>query len=703
MKSVGLIILLAASWVNTAFGKSNLYTGWKQKISNASYPDLTAQVGDTITFIWTDEQVQNVFIHPTNNCTQTGRIAVGNQSPTEYTFKPEDGAPGGKSIFFANDIGDRCENFGMSLIIIVFPDSDDGEIPDVTLTLAPINPPTSPPVIQTDFPVAPTFPPVAPVAPTGAPIIPTLAPVLPTFSPVAPTVAPVVPTTAPVVPTNAPVVPTNAPVVPTNAPVVPTNAPVVPTNAPVVPTEAPISPTATPTETPTSPPVPFPTTPPTPGPTAKPTNSPTSPPTIPPSVATGVPTEIPITKAPVEATSNFPTENSNDVLNRETMRGLQMTLSGIDSFSDKAKKGWTEETQVFCTSYYENDIKGGDFSTSIAVTNSFVSSDSRRLMRGSERYLQTGDVIITFDQVVSYTNTGDADITKDYLAKSPFDTLDQRNNYVDALQNSNYPVLEAVTDVSSVTFADEIVPTSAPVNVQPQPAIDPKKFNLDLSAIIGIACGVGALLIIAILFCIYSRARKSKDKSQIDSDPPPTNVDIKADEVSTLAGPSIPGNAPPYGDRSIGTVDYDYSKAYEDRDHSVSYAGGTLGSDTQDFSFPANAGATGAALGPYDDDGSYGDNFRNSGAKVKEEILHIFAPPGKLGVVIDTPDDGAPVVHAVKETSVVVDKVKVGDKLVAVDDEDVRTLTAIKVSKLISRKSANPSRKLTILRITHIG
>lgn len=144
-----------------------------------------------------------------------------------------------------------------------------------------------------------------------------------------------------------------------------------------------------------------------------------------------------------------------------------------------------------------------------------------------------------------------------------------------------------------------------------------------------------------------------------------------------------------------GTVDYDYAKAYQDKDHSVSYAGGTLGSTTQDFSFPVNAGATGAALGPYDD----ADYAK---AKFKEEILHIFAPPGKLGVVIDTPDDGAPLVHAVKDSSVVFDKVKVGDKLVAVDDEDVRTLTAIKVSKLISRKSANPSRKLTVLRRTPI-
>ena len=61
-------------------------------------------------------------------------------------------------------------------------------------------------------------------------------------------------------------------------------------------------------------------------------------------------------------------------------------------------------------------------------------------------------------------------------------------------------------------------------------------------------------------------------------------------------------------------------------------------------------------------------------------------------------DDGAPVVHAVKESSIIADKIKVGDKLVAVDDEDVRSMTAIKVSKLISRKSSNPTRKLTVIR-----
>ena len=90
----------------------------------------------------------------------------------------------------------------------------------------------------------------------------------------------------------------------------------------------------------------------------------------------------------------------------------------------------------------------------------------------------------------------------------------------------------------------------------------------------------------------------------------------------------------------------------------------------------------------------------SAATRFKEEVLNVLAPPGKLGVVIDTPDDGPPVVHAVKESSSVARMVRVGDTLVAVDDEDVRNMTAIDVSKLISRKSANPMRKLTIIRKT---
>ena len=143
---------------------------------------------------------------------------------------------------------------------------------------------------------------------------------------------------------------------------------------------------------------------------------------------------------------------------------------------------------------------------------------------------------------------------------------------------------------------------------------------------------------------------------------------------------------------SVATVDYDYSKAYGGGDTSVvSSAGGTMGDATRQTGEVSGGGGTLAALGAE-------AQFRDSAIGTSEEVIEIIAPAGKLGVVIDTPDDGAPVVHAVKDSSVIADQIQVGDKLIAVDQEDVRSMTAIKVSKLISKKSANPSRKLTIVR-----
>ena len=139
-------------------------------------------------------------------------------------------------------------------------------------------------------------------------------------------------------------------------------------------------------------------------------------------------------------------------------------------------------------------------------------------------------------------------------------------------------------------------------------------------------------------------------------------------------------------------MDYDYSKAYGGGGDTsvVSSVGGTLGSQTQ-------AAGPGVVDGSFSDD-AFDAHYQDPNATVKEVALEVWAPPGKLGVVIDTPNDGAPVVHAIKDSSPIADKLQVGDKLVAVDDENVETMTAIKVSKLISRKSANSTRKLSIVR-----
>mmetsp|Transcript_11478 Transcript_11478/g.17543 ORF Transcript_11478/g.17543 Transcript_11478/m.17543 type:complete len:298 (-) Transcript_11478:173-1066(-) len=104
--------------------------------------------------------------------------------------------------------------------------------------------------------------------------------------------------------------------------------------------------------------------------------------------------------------------------------------------------------------------------------------------------------------------------------------------------------------------------------------------------------------------------------------------------------------------------------------------------------------------GPY-----YTGSTRATGGALSQEetTMTIHAPTGKLGVVIDTPTSSQngttmPIVHAVKDSSPLAKKIQVGDKLIMVDEEDVTSLTALQVSKLLARKSGQSVRKLTIVR-----
>lgn len=93
------------------------------------------------------------------------------------------------------------------------------------------------------------------------------------------------------------------------------------------------------------------------------------------------------------------------------------------------------------------------------------------------------------------------------------------------------------------------------------------------------------------------------------------------------------------------------------------------------------------------DDASFEQQFAEP-----EELFDVVAPAGKLGMVIDTPNGGMPVVHAIKDTSVLADRVRVGDRLLSVDGEDCTAMTAMQVSKLISLKSEKPARVLVFAR-----
>jgi hypothetical protein len=76
------------------------------------------------------------------------------------------------------------------------------------------------------------------------------------------------------------------------------------------------------------------------------------------------------------------------------------------------------------------------------------------------------------------------------------------------------------------------------------------------------------------------------------------------------------------------------------------------------------------------------------------EIREVYAPAGKLGVVIDTTKNG-PVVHQVKVGSPLEGRIFTGDRIIAIDDIDTVNLSASAVTKIMARK-CNEERVLRI-------
>lgn len=83
-----------------------------------------------------------------------------------------------------------------------------------------------------------------------------------------------------------------------------------------------------------------------------------------------------------------------------------------------------------------------------------------------------------------------------------------------------------------------------------------------------------------------------------------------------------------------------------------------------------------------------------------EDRFEVIAPEGKLGFIVGTPQGGGiPVVHAIKDTSVLADRVMMGDRLVSVDGMDCTAMTGAEVSEYISLRSSNHQRILEFVRV----
>lgn len=79
------------------------------------------------------------------------------------------------------------------------------------------------------------------------------------------------------------------------------------------------------------------------------------------------------------------------------------------------------------------------------------------------------------------------------------------------------------------------------------------------------------------------------------------------------------------------------------------------------------------------------------------EMIAIVAPAGLLGMIVDTASHGVPTIYSVKDSSPLINKVLVGDKLISINNIDTTDMTAFQVSKLIM-KLRDQKRVLVLLR-----
>lgn len=80
----------------------------------------------------------------------------------------------------------------------------------------------------------------------------------------------------------------------------------------------------------------------------------------------------------------------------------------------------------------------------------------------------------------------------------------------------------------------------------------------------------------------------------------------------------------------------------------------------------------------------------------KDKLFDVYAPPGPLGIIIDTTPEG-PMIHSLKPTSQLLGLVGPGDLIVGLDGVDTRNMTAATFTRLMAKRSQG-ERKITLLK-----
>jgi len=93
---------------------------------------------------------------------------------------------------------------------------------------------------------------------------------------------------------------------------------------------------------------------------------------------------------------------------------------------------------------------------------------------------------------------------------------------------------------------------------------------------------------------------------------------------------------------------------------------------------------------------TFGSTAVHTRSHSKDQLYDVYAPPGPLGIIIDTTPEG-PTIHSLRPKSQLVGLVSPGDSIVELDGVNTRNMTAATFTGLMAEKSES-ERKITLLK-----
>lgn len=367
--------------------------------------------------------------------------------------------------------------------------------------------------------------------------------------------------------------------------------------------------------------------------------------------------------------------------------------------------------QSFVSNTIDNDENDKNVTNTNLTETENDSADSDNppsLLLRRRRYLQTDRtpsfivflVDVQFRSILTFEKNN---ITNDI--GSSFNTENKRFNYILQLQNTNDRSFATINQITVKVDGVE-VPIITPVGKNPPEENNPSGSS-SFPIFVPILATVATVIVVGGLAAYYFVYKRNDSNSNASGD----HLMQQEDDYFNASGSN------PDMDQRVST----FVKVEPQQMEDVSTLGDpvmgmilgavtskkslgetTRSSVTNEFDYAAAYGVGQSRTTLSSSVSSSTSSRRQQQLKQQksgeEKTIVIHAPPGRLGIVIDTPDGQPALIHAIKDTSILKQDVRVGDRLLSVDGDDTTKMSSIQISRIISQRSQNPIRTLIFSR-----